>query len=64
MLPIQIDRHLARQPDDGARAIYLHHQMTAAQFQHAIAIEALQYRLRFIASRAREAIAKATGESR
>ena len=59
MLPIQIDRHLARQPDDGARAIYLHHQMTATQIQDAIAIEALQYRLRIIETRAREAITKA-----
>lgn len=63
MLPIQIDRHLARQPDDGARAVYLHHQMTAAQFQHAIAIEALQYRLRFIEARAREAISRAENKS-
>ena len=59
MLPLTIDRQLARQPDDGARAVYLHHKITETRFEHELELAALQYRLRFIETRARDAIARA-----
>jgi hypothetical protein len=58
-LPLNIDRQLARQPDDGARAVYLHHKITETRFDHALEIEALQYRLRFVEGRVRESIKQA-----
>ena len=63
-LPLSIDRQLARQPDDGARAVYLHHKITETRFDHALEIEALQHRLRFIEARVRERIAKSTREAK
>jgi hypothetical protein len=59
MLPLRIDRQLARQPDDGARAVYLHHKITETRFDHALEIEALQHRLRFVECRVRESIKQA-----
>jgi hypothetical protein len=58
-LPLSIDRQLARQPDDGARAVYLHHKITETRFDHALEIEALQHRLRFVEGRVRESIKRA-----
>jgi hypothetical protein len=58
-LPLSIDRQLARQPDDGARAVYLHHKITETRFDRALEIEALQYRLRFVEGRVRESIKQA-----
>jgi hypothetical protein len=62
MLPLVIDRELARQPDDGARAVYLNEQIdrhVQARFDNVLA--ALEHRKAFIEARVRERIRQAEG---
>jgi hypothetical protein len=60
MLPLSIDRQLARQPDDGARAVYLNEQIDKhRQARFDDVLDALEHRKRFVEGRVRESIAKA-----
>jgi hypothetical protein len=59
-LPLSIDRQLARQPDDGARAVYLNEQIDRhVQARFDDVLEALEHRKRFVEGRVRESIKQA-----
>lgn len=62
MLPLRIDRALARLPCDGARAVYLNEEIEHAKRRFGDMLDALEHRKRFIEARARERIKKAEGK--
>ena len=62
MLPLRIDRALARLPCDGARAVYLHECIARTKQDAADTLAALEYRRRFIEARVRERIKRAEGK--